>query len=120
MLLPGKKLHLAVVSLTNPLGRARIACADRDGGGDLSRVGNEIVGTEGVFVVVGDLGFERSNFLFELLICASECVGFNAMDGIAVLDSGNKALGDFLDSLAGRVLVEYINGRLGGDWARDS
>src|SRR5579863_8679831 len=109
MLLPGEKLHLAVVSLTNPLGRARIARADRDGDGDLSRVGNEIVGTEGVFVIVGDLGFERSNFFFELLICASESVGFNAMDGVAVLDSGNKALGDLLDSIVGQVLVEYVD-----------
>src|SRR5579863_9546546 len=120
MLLPGEKLHLAVVSLTNPLGRARIARADWDGGGDLSRVGNEIVGTEGVLVIVGDLGFERSNLLFELLICASESVGFNAMDGIAVLDSGNKALGDLFDSFIGQVLSEYVDGGLGGDWARDS
>src|SRR5579863_8863640 len=113
MLLPGEKLHLAVISLTNPLGRARIARADWDGGGDLSRVGNEIVGTEGVLVIVGDLGFERSNLLFELLICASESVGFNAMDGITVLDGGDEAFGDFFDSLVGEVLVEYVDSRLG-------
>src|SRR5579863_3778278 len=101
MVLPGEKLHLAVVSLTNPLGRARVTRADWDGCSDLSRVGNEIVGTEGVLVVMGDLGFERSHLLFELLICASECIGFNAMDGIAVLDSGNKTLGDLFDSLVG-------------------
>src|SRR5579863_6063931 len=110
MLLPSKKLHLAVVSLTNPLGRARVARADRDGGGDLSHVGNEMVGTEGVLVVVGDLGFERSNLFFELLICASESVGFNAMDGIAVLDGGDEAFSDLFDSLVGEVLVEYVDG----------
>src|SRR5579863_6505180 len=120
MLLPGKKLHLAVVSLTNPLGRVRITRADRDSGGDLSRVGNEMVGAEGVLVVMGDLGFERSNLLFELLICASESVGFNAMDGIAVLDGGDEALGDLLDSFVREVLVEYVDGGLGRDWARDS
>src|SRR5579863_1010736 len=99
MVLPGEKLHLAVVSLTNPLGRMRVARADRDGGGDLSRVGNEIVGTEGIVVVVGDLGFERSNSLLELLISMSERIGFNAMDGIAVLDSGDKSFGNVFDSL---------------------
>src|SRR5579863_2928511 len=109
MVLPGEKLHLAIVSLMNPLGRARIARANRDGGSDLSHVGNEIVGTEGVFVVMGDLGFERSNLLFELLICASECVGFNAMDGIAVLDSGNKAFGNLLDLHGGQVLVKDVD-----------
>src|SRR5579863_582617 len=106
MVLPGEKLHLAVVSLTNPLGRARIARADWDGGSDLSHVGNEIVGTEGVFVVMGDLGFERSNLLLELLICASERIGFNAMDGIAVLDSGNRSFGNLFDSSDGQILVE--------------
>src|SRR5579863_303795 len=119
MVLPGEKLHLAVVSLTNPLGRACVARADRDGGGDLSRVGNEIVGIKGVIVVVGDLGFKQSNLLLELLICTSECVGFNAMDGIAVLDSGNKSFGNLFDSFAGQVLGEYVDGRLGRDWARD-
>ena len=101
MVLPGKKLHLAIISLTNPLGWARVTRADRDGGGDLSRVGNEIVGTKGVVMVVGDLGFERSNSLLELLISASERVGFNAMDGIAVLDSGDKSFGNLFDSFVG-------------------
>src|SRR5579863_8789158 len=106
MVLPGEKLHLAVVSLTNPFGWARIAHADRDGGSDLSHVGNEIVGTEGVLVVMGDLSFERSNLLFELLICVSECVGFNAMDGIVMLDGGNQSLRDVFDSSSREVLVE--------------
>src|SRR5579863_1773066 len=110
MVLPGEKLHLAIVSLTNPLGRAHVAHADRDGGGDLSRVGKEIVGTEGVFVIVGDLGFERSNLLLELLICMSECIGFNVMDGIAMLDGGNESLCDVLDSFCGKVLGEYVDG----------
>src|SRR5579863_1254570 len=110
MVLPGKKLHLAVVSLMNPLGRARVTRANRDGGGNLSRVGNEIVRTKGVVVVMGDLGFERSNSLLELLISASECIGFNAMDGIVVLDSGDKSFGNLFDSLVGQVLGEYVDG----------
>src|SRR5579863_3812913 len=99
MVLPGKELHLAIVSLTSPLGWMHIAHADRDGGGDLSHVGDEVVGAEGVLVVMGNLGFERSNFLLELLICASECVGFKAVDGIVMLNGGNKPLCDILDSV---------------------
>ena len=110
MVLPGEELHLAVVSLTNPLGGTHVARANRDGGGDLSCVGNKIVRTEGVLVVVGDLGFERSNFLLELLICASECVSFNAMDGIVMLDGGNEPLGNILDVFGGEVLGKYVEG----------
>ena len=68
MVLPGEKLHLAVVSLTNPLGRVRIAHADWDDGCDLTSVWEESVWAEGILVVVGDLGFKQSNLLFELLI----------------------------------------------------
>jgi len=99
MVLPGKKLHLAIVSLTNLLGQMRVTCADRDGGGDLPRVEKEVVRAEGVFVIVGDLSFEQSNFLLKLLICASKRVGFNVMDGIAMLDGSNKSFCDILDSL---------------------
>src|SRR5579863_4247554 len=56
MVLPSEELHLAIVSLTNPLGWACVTCADRDGGGNLSRIGDKVVGAKGIFVVVGDLG----------------------------------------------------------------
>src|SRR5579863_9914888 len=108
MVLPGEELHLSIVSLTNPLGRARVARADWDGGCDLSRVGDEVVGARGVLVVVGDLGFERSNFRLKLLICASECIGFKAVDGIAMLNGGNESLGDVFDSVGGEVLGEDV------------
>src|SRR5579863_5338764 len=86
MVLPGEELHLAVVSLTNPLGWTCVARANQDGGGNLSCIGDKVVGAEGVLVVMGDLGFERSNFFLELLICASECIGFKAVNGIVMLN----------------------------------
>src|SRR5579863_9372236 len=113
MVLPGEKLHLAIVSLTNPLGRTHVARTDRDSGGDLSRIGNKIVGTEGVGMVVGNLGFERSNLLLELLICASECIGFKIIDGIAMLDGGNEPFHNVSSSLSGEVLGEYVDDELG-------
>ena len=60
-------------------------------------------------MVVGDLGFEQSNFLLKLLICASECVSFKAVDGILMLDGGNKALGDVPGTLGGDVLGKDID-----------
>ena len=80
-----------------------------DGGRDLACVGEEVVGTRGVIVVVGDLGFKRSNLLLELLIVASECVGFKAMDGIVMLDGGNEASGNVPGAFGGEVLGEDAN-----------
>ena len=73
-------------------------------------VGEEPVGAWGVVVVVGDLGFERSNLFLELLIVASERVGFKAVDGIPMLDGGNKALGDVSGTFGRDVLGEDIDG----------
>src|SRR5579863_1340893 len=120
MVLPSEELHLAVILLTNPLGWTRVTRADRDGDGDLSHVGDEVVGAKGVLVVVGDLGFERSNFLLELLICTSERVGFKVVDGIAMLNGGNEPFCDVLDSVGWEVLGKDVDGRLGRDGRRDS
>ena len=60
-------------------------------------------------MVVGDLGFERSNFLLELLIVASECVGFKVVDGIPMLDGGKQASGDVPGTFGGDVLGEDVN-----------
>ena len=76
----------------------------------MSRVGDEVVRAEGVLVVVGDLGFERSNFLLELLICASEHVGFKAVDGIAMLNGGNESFCDVFDSVGWEVLGKDVEG----------
>src|SRR5579863_1048575 len=104
----------------NPLRGARIARADRGGGRDLACVGEEVVGAWRVVVVVGNLSFERSNFLLELLIVASECVGFKAMDGIAMLNGGNEAPGNVPGAFDGEVVGEDVNCRLRGDGRRDS
>jgi len=76
----------------------------------LACVGEEPVGARGVVVVLGDLGFERSNFLLELLIVASESVGFKAVDGIPMLDGGNEASGDVSCALNGEVVGENADG----------
>ena len=60
-------------------------------------------------MVVGDLGFKQSHFLLELLICASKCVSFNAMDGIVMLKGGNKASGNVSGTLGGDVLGEDVD-----------
>ena len=73
-------------------------------------VREEAVGAWWVVVVVGDLGFERSNFLLELLIVASECVGFKAVDGIPMLDGSKEASGDVPGTFGGDVLGEDIDG----------
>ena len=88
----------------NPFCWARIARADRDGGRDLAGVGEEAVGPEGVLMVMGDLSFECSDFLLELLICASESIGFKAVDGIPMLDGGNEASGNVPGTFGGDVL----------------
>ena len=73
-------------------------------------VGEESVGARGVVVVVGDLGFKQRNFLLELLIVASESVGFKAVDGIPMLDGGNEASGDVSGTFSGDVLGKDIDG----------
>ena len=59
-----------------------------------------MVGADGIFIVMGDLGFERSHFLLELLICMSESISFNAMDGITMLKGGNEPFCDFLGAFS--------------------
>ena len=73
-------------------------------------VGKELVRAWWVVMVEGDLGFERSNLLLELLIVASKCVGFKAMDGIPMLDGGKEASGDVPGTFGGEVLGEDVDG----------
>ena len=83
-------------------------------------VGEEAVGAEGVFVIVGNLGFKRSDFLLKLLICARECVGFKAMDGVPMLDGGNEPSRNVSGLFGGEVLGENVDCCLRGDGQRDS
>jgi len=76
----------------------------------LACVGEEPVGARGVVVVLGDLGFKRRDFLLELLIVASESVGFKAMDGIPMLDGGNETLGDVSGAFDGEVVGQDTDG----------
>ena len=86
----------------------------------MASVGKESVGAEGFLVVMSNLGFERSNLLLELLICTRECVGFEAMDGIPMLDGGNKPLCNVSGLFSGEVLGENVDCCLRGDGRRDS
>ena len=76
----------------------------------MAGVGKESVGAEGVLVVVGDLGFERSNFLLELLICMRESISFKAMDGIPMLDGGNEPSRNVSGLFGGEVLGKNVDG----------
>ena len=81
----------------------------------MAHVGEKAIRTEGVLVVVGDLGFKCSNFLLELLICARECVGFKAIDGIPMLDGGNEPSCNVSGLFGGEVLGENVDCCLRGD-----
>src|SRR5579863_6506407 len=98
----------------------RIAHTDRDDGCNLACVGEESVGAEGVLVVVGDLSFKCLNFLFELLICVSKSVGFKAIDGIPMLEGGNKPLCNVSGMFGGDVLGKNVDCWLRGDGWRNS
>src|SRR5579863_1153525 len=104
----------------NPLGGAHVTHADWDGGSDLSCIGNETVRAEGVLMIVGNLGFEHSNLLLELLICVSESISFKAMDGIPMLDGSNEPLCNILSMFSRDVLGEYVDSELGQEGWRDS
>src|SRR5579863_6682932 len=58
---------------------------------------------------MGDLGFKRCDFLFELLICASESIGFKAVDGIPMLDGGNEPSRNVSGLFGGEVLGKNVD-----------
>ena len=81
----------------------------------MASVSKESVRTEGVLMVVGDLGFKHSNLLLELLICVRECVGFKAVDGILMLDGGNEPSRNVSGLFGREVLSENVDCCLRGD-----